>query len=60
LKLNKRTSRLEEPRAGGEVVRLAKVERVLQALRDGSFRIDSAIVADRMLEDAKLSLAKRK
>jgi negative regulator of flagellin synthesis FlgM len=56
-------SRLDALRAkiaGGDEVDAAKVERISQAVQDGTFRVDSAVVADRMLDDAKALLAKPK
>jgi negative regulator of flagellin synthesis FlgM len=38
--------------AAGDSVDHAKVERVSQAVQDGTFRVDAGVVADRMLQGA--------
>ena len=44
----------------GDDVDHAKVERISQAIADGSFRVDSSAVADRMISAATDLLAKHK
>lgn len=41
------------------VFRLARVEAIKCALREGSYRIDSAAIADRLLDEARVMVRAR-
>ena len=41
------------------VFRLARIESIRRALSDGSYRIDSAAIADRLLDEARSMIRAR-
>ena len=50
---------LRDEIASGDVVDMAKVERISKAIADGTFQVDAEAVADKMLGSAAEMLGKR-
>ena len=55
-----RMQSLRDRMGTGDVVDHAKVERVTKALAEGKFKVDSAVVADRLVQGAVDLLGKHK
>jgi negative regulator of flagellin synthesis FlgM len=56
--LSTRLNDLEAQLSGSKEFDPAKVDAIKQAIRDGHFKINSEVVADRLIESAKLMLGK--